>query len=106
MELPTSCHLTPSNRGCNAVYAMCMAECKLGTAATSENLISRIKDSASLEMTSPTLITRAIFKAIMDTYDKEVVLDDESAQQHMARMYVQVSAMEDAKKYFEKMSMF
>lgn len=96
----------PSNRACNTVYAMCMAECKLGTAATSENLISRIKDSPSLEMTSPNLITRAISRAVMDMYDAALVLDGESEKQHMARVYIQVTAMEDAKGHFAKMSMF
>jgi hypothetical protein len=35
-----------------------------------------------------------------------LVLDGESEKQHMARVYIQVTAMEDTKGHFAKMSMF
>ena len=106
MPLPAAKGWNPKNQACNAVYAICMAECKKGTAATSESIISKIKYSPALEMTSLKMVMRAISKAIMDIYDEAVVLDDESEQQHMDRIYIELTAMEDAKEYFEAMLKF
>jgi hypothetical protein len=96
----------PKNQACNAVYAICMAECKLGIAATSESIISKIRESPALEMTALKLVVRAMSKAIMDVYDGAVVLDGESEQQHMDRIYIELTAMEEAKEYFEAMATF
>ena len=106
MPLPRAKTWDPRNQACNAVYAICMAECKLGTAATAENIISKIRESPALEMTTLKLVMRAMSKAIMDIYDNAVVLDGESEKQHMARMYIELTAMEDAKDYFQKMAKF
>ena len=64
-----------------------------------KNIISKIRGTGALEMTTLKLITRAMSKAIMDVYD-DTVVDGDSEQQHMNRVYIQVSAMEDAKEYF------
>ena len=56
-------------------------------------------------MTTLKLVMRAMSKAIMDVYDGAVVLDDES-EQHMDRIYIELTAMEDAKEYFEAMAKF
>ena len=65
-----------------------------------KNIISKIRGTGALEMTTLKLITRAMSKAIMDVYGEALVLDGDSEQQHMDRVYIQVSAMEDAKEYF------
>jgi hypothetical protein len=106
LPLPAAKTWDPKNQACNAVYQICMAECKLGTAATSESIISKIRESPALEMTTLKLIMRAINKAIMDVYDEAIVLDGESEQQHMDRVYIELTAMEDAKEYFERMATF
>ena len=41
-----------------------------------------------------------------DVYDEALVLDDESEQEHMDRVYIELTAMENAKEYFEKMAKF
>jgi hypothetical protein len=106
MPLPAAKTWPADNQACNAVYAICMAEAKKGAKATAENIIRNIKYSPALEMTSLKMVMRAISKAIMDIYDEAVVLDDESEQQHMDRIYIELTAMEDAKEYFEKMAKF
>ena len=106
MPLPAAKTWNPKNQACNAVYAICMAEAKKGTKATAESIISKIRESPALEMTTLKLIMRAISKAIMDIYDEALVLEDESEQQHMDRIYIELTAMEEAKEYFEKMAKF
>ena len=106
LPLPRARTWDPDNQGCNAVYAICMAEALKGTEATAESIISKIRESPALEMTTLKLVMRAISKAIMDTYDEALVLDDESEQQHMDRVYIELTAMEEAKEYFEKMAKF
>jgi hypothetical protein len=83
-----------------------MSEARKGTAATAESIISKIRESPTLEMTTLKLIVRAMSKAIMDVYDEAIVLDGESEQQHMDRVYIELTAMEDAKEYFEAMAKF
>ena len=106
MPLPAAKTWPADNQACNAVYAICMSECKTGTKATAESIIRNIKYSPALEMTSLKMVMRAISKAIMDVYDEALVLEDESEQQHMDRIYIELTAMEDAKEYFEKMAKF
>jgi hypothetical protein len=104
MNLPAATTWPADNQACNAVYEICMAEARKGTKATKENIISKIRESPALEMTTSKLVVRAMSKAIMDVYDDTVVLDDESEQQHMDQIYIDVTAMEDAKEYFEAMA--
>ena len=106
MPLPAAKTWDPKNQACNAVYVICMSECKKGTKATAESIIRNIKYSPALEMTSLKMVMRAISKAIMDIYDEALVLEDESEQQHMDRIYIELTAMEEAKEYFEKMAKF
>ena len=106
LPLPAAKGWDPKNQACNAVYAICMSECKKGTKATAESIIRNIKYSPALEMTSLKMVMRAISKAIMDIYDEALVLEDESEQQHMDRIYIELTAMEEAKEYFEKMAKF
>jgi hypothetical protein len=106
LPLPRAKTWDPSNQACNAVYAICMSEARKGTAATAASIISKIRESPALEMTSLKLVTRAISKAIMDIYDDAIVLDDESEQEHVDRVYIELTAMENAKEYFEKMAKF
>jgi hypothetical protein len=42
----------------------------------------------------------------MDVYDEALVLDGETEKQHMDRIYIELTAMEEAKEYFEKMAKF
>jgi len=104
--LPAAKTWDPKNQACNAVYAICMSEARKGTAATAESIISKIRESPALEMTTLKLVIRAISKAIMDVYDEALVLDGETEKQHMDRIYIELTAMEDAKAYFEKMAKF
>jgi len=106
MPLPRAKTWDPKNQACNAVYAICMSEARKGTAATAESIIRNIKYSPALEMTSLKLVMRAIAKAIMDVYDEALVLDGETEKQHMDRIYNQLTALEDAKEYFEAMQKF
>lgn len=106
MPLPRAKTWDPKNQACNAVYAICMSEARKGTKATKESIISKIRESPALEMTTLKLIMRAISKAIMDVYDEALVLDGETEKQHMDRIYVELTAMEDAKEYFEAMEKF
>ena len=106
MPLPRAKTWDPKNQACNAVYAICMSEARKGTAATAESIIRNIKYSPALEMTTLKLVMRAISKAIMDVYDEAVVLDGETEKQHMDRIYIELTAMEEAKAYFEKMAKF
>ena len=106
MNLPRAKTWDPKNQACNAVYAICMSESKKGTKATSESIIRNIKYSPALEMTSLKMVMRAIAKAIMDTYDNALLLDGETEKQHMDRIYIELTAMEDAKAYFEAMEKF
>ena len=106
MPLPAAKGWDPNNQACNVVYAICMSEARKGTSATAENIIRMIKYSPALEMTTLKMVMRAISKAIMDVYDEALVLDGETEKQHMDRMYIELTAMEDAKEYFEKMANF
>ena len=106
MPLPRAKTWDPKNQACNAVYAICMSEARKGTAATAESIIRNIKYSPALEMTTLKLVMRAIAKAIMDVYDDALVLHGETEKQHMDRIYIELTAMEDAKEYFEKMAKF
>jgi len=106
MNLPRAKTWDPKNQACNAVYAICMSEARKGVNATAESIIRNIRYSPALEMTSLKMVMRAISKAIMDVYDDAVVLDGETEKQHMDRIYIELTAMEDAKEYFEKMANF
>jgi hypothetical protein len=106
MPLPRAKTWSADNQACNAVYAICMSEARKGTAATAESIIRNIKYSPALEMTTLKLVMRAISKAIMDVYDEALVLDGETEKQHMDRIYIELTAMEDAKEYFERMEKF
>ena len=106
MSLPAAKTWDPKNQACNAVYAICMSEARKGVNATAESIISKIKYSPALEMTTLKMVMRAISKAIMDVYDEALVLDGETEKQHMDRIYIELTAMEDAKEYFEAMAKF
>jgi hypothetical protein len=106
MPLPAAKTWDPKNQACNAVYAICMSEARKGNAATADSIIRNIKYSPALEMTTLKLVMRAISKAIMDVYDEALVLDGETEKQHMDRIYIELTAMEEAKEYFEKMAKF
>ena len=106
MPLPRAKTWDPKNQACNAVYAICMSEARKGTKATAESIIRNIKYSPALEMTTLKMVMRAISKAIMDVYDEALVLDGETEKQHMDRIYNQLTALEDAKEYFEAMEKF
>ena len=107
--LPRAKTWDPSNQACNAVYAMCMAEAKKGTKATEESIIQKIKYSPALEMTTLKLVMRAIDKAIMDIYDDAGHIGSttrETENECFERVYIELTAMENAKAYFEKMAKF
>ena len=106
LPLPAAKTWNPNNQAANAVYAICMTESRKGAKATAESIIRNIKYSPALEMTTLKMVMRAISKAIMDVYDEAVVLDDETEQQHMDRIYIELTAMENAKEYFEDMAKF
>ena len=106
LPLPAAKTWPADNQAANAVYAICMSESKKGTKATAESIIRNIKYSPALEMTTLKMVMRAISKAIMDVYDEAVVLDGETEKQHMDRIYAELTALEDAKEYFEAMAKF
>jgi len=109
MNLPRAKTWPADNQACNAVYAICMSECKKGTKATAESIISKIRESPALEMTTLKLVMRAMSKAIMDIYDDAGEIgatEGETENQCFDRVYIELSAMEEAKKYFEKMEKF
>ena len=109
LPLPAAKTWDPKNQACNAVYAICMAEARKGTMATKESIIQKIKYSPALEMTSLKMVIRAIAKAIMDVYDDAGEIGatkGETENQCFNRVYVELTAMEEAKEYFEKMAKF
>ena len=109
MPLPAAKTWDPKNQACNAVYAICMSECKKGTKATAESIIRNIKYSPALEMTSLKMVIRAMSKAIMDIYDDAGEIGatkGETENQCFDRVARELTAMEDAKEYFEKMEKF
>ena len=101
-SLPAAKTWSLDNQAYKAVYAICMAEARKGSKATAENIISQIRGSPVLEMISWNIIIQTISEAIMDVYD-DTVVDGESEQQHMDQIYIDVTAMEEAKEYFEAM---
>ena len=109
MNFPRAKTWDPKNQACNAVYAICMSEARKGTAATAESIIRNIKYSPALEMTTLKLVMRAMDKAIMDIYDDAGAIgeiESETENQCFKRVYIELTAMEDAKAYFEKMEKF
>ena len=109
MPLPRAKTWSADNQACNAVYAICMSEARKGTKATAESIISKIKYSPALEMTSLKMVIRAIAKAIMDIYDDAGEIGatkGETENQCFNRVYVELTAMENAKEYFEAMEKF
>jgi hypothetical protein len=109
MPLPRAKTWDPKNQACNAVYAICMSEARKGTAATAESIIRNIKYSPALEMTTLKMVMRAMSKAIMDIYDDAGEIGatkGETENQCFNRVYIELTAMEEAKEYFEKMAKF
>ena len=109
LPLPAAKGWDPKNQACNAVYAICMSEARKGNMATKESIISKIRESPALEMTTLKLVIRAMSKAIMDIYDDagEIgEIENETENQCFDRVAVELTAMEDAKAYFEKMEKF
>ena len=107
--LPAAKTWDPKNQACNAVYAICIAEARKGTLATKDSIIRNIKYSPALEMTSLKMVMRAIAKAIMDVYDDAGEIGatkGETENQCFNRVYVELTAMEEAKDYFENMAKF
>ena len=107
--LPRAKTWDPKNQACNAVYAICMSEARKGTLADAKSIISKIKYSPALEMTTLELVIRAMSKAIMDIYDDAGAIgeiENETENQCFDRVAVELTAMEDAKAYFEKMAKF
>ena len=109
MPLPAAKTWDPKNQACNAVYAICMAEAKKGVKANSASIISNIRESPALEMTTLKMVMRAISKAIMDVYDDAGHIGEikgETENECFNRVYIELTAMEDAKEYFEAMLKF
>ena len=109
LPLPAAKTWDPKNQACNAVYAICMSEARKGTMATKESIISKIKESPALEMTTLKMVIRAIAKAIMDVYDDAGEIGEikgETENQCFQRVYIELTAMENAKEYFEAMLKF
>jgi hypothetical protein len=107
--LPRAKTWDPKNQACNAVYAICMAEARKGTLADAKSIISKIKYSPALEMTSLKMVIRAMDKAIMDIYDDAGAIgeiENETENQCFDRVAIELTAMENAKEYFEKMEKF
>jgi hypothetical protein len=107
--LPRAKTWDPKNQACNVVYAICMSEARKGTLADAKNIISKIRDSPALEMTTLELVIRAMSKAIMDIYDDAGAIgeiENETENQCFDRVAVELTAMEEAKAYFEKMAKF
>jgi hypothetical protein len=109
LPLPAAKTWDPKNQACNAVYAICMSEARKGRKADAKSIIQNIKYSPALEMTTLKLVIRAMSKAIMDIYDDAGEIgatEGETENQCFDRVYIELSAMEEAKKYFEKMEKF
>ena len=109
MPLPRAKTWDPKNQACNAVYAICMSEARKGNMATAESIIKNVRESPALEMTTLKLVIRAMSKAIMDIYDDAGEIgatEGETENQCFDRVYIELSAMEEAKEYFEKMEKF
>ena len=110
VPLPAAKTWDPKNQACNAVYAICMSEARKGTMATAESIIRNIRYSPALEMTTLKLVIRAMSKAIMDVYDDAGstigAIKGETENQGFNRVYIELTAMENAKEYFEKMAKF
>ena len=107
--LPRAKTWDADNQACNAVYAICLAEARKGTKADAKNIISKIKHSPALEMNLK-LVILAMEKAIMDVYDDAGCtigeIKGETENQCFDRVAIELTAMEDAKEYFEKMENF
>ena len=109
LPLPRAKTWDPKNQACNAVYAICMSEARKGKNATAESIIQNVRESPALEMTTLKLVIRAMSKAIMDIYDDAGEIgatEGETENQCFDRVYIELSAMEEAKEYFEKMEKF
>jgi hypothetical protein len=109
LPLPAAKTWDPKNQACNAVYAICMSEARKGNMADAKNIIRNIKHSPALEMTSLKMVIRAMSKAIMDIYDDAGHIGatkGETENQCFDRVARELTAMEDAKEYFEKMEKF
>jgi hypothetical protein len=109
LPLPAAKTWDPKNQACNAVYAICMSEARKGRAADAKSIIRNIKHSPALEMTTLKMVIRAISKAIMDIYDDAGEIGatkNETENECFDRVYVELTAMEEAKEYFEKMEKF
>jgi len=107
--LPRAKTWPADNQACNAVYAICMSEARKGTLADAKSIISKIRESPALEMTSLKMVIRAMSKAIMDIYDDAGAIGEiehETENQCFDRVAIELTAMEDAKAYFEKMEKF
>jgi hypothetical protein len=109
MPLPAAKTWDPKNQACNAVYAICMSEARKGRKADAKSIIQNIRESPALEMTSLKMVIRAIAKAIMDIYDDAGHIgatEHETENECFDRVYAELSALEEAKEYFEKMEKF
>ena len=109
LPLPAAKTWDPKNQACNAVYAICMSEARKGRAADAKSIIRNIKHSPALEMTTLKMVIRAISKAIMDIYDDAGEIGatkNENENECFDRVYIELTAMEEAKEYFEKMEKF
>ena len=109
LPLPAAKTWDPKNQACNAVYAICMAEARKGNLADAKSIIAAIRESPALEMTTLKLVIRAMAKAIMDIYDDAGEIGatkGETENQCFDRVARELTAMEDAKEYFEKMEKF
>ena len=107
--LPRAKTWDPKNQACNAVYAICMSEARKGTLADAKSIISKIRESPALEMTTLKLVIQAMSKAIMDIYDDAGAIGEikgETENQCFKRVYIELTAMEEAKSYFESMEKF
>lgn len=107
--LPAAKTWPADNHACNAVYAICLAEARKGTKADSKSIIAAIKHSPALEMTTLELVIRAMSKAIMDVYDDAGAIGEiegESENQCFDRVAIELTMLEEAREYFEKMEIF
>ena len=52
LPLPAAKTWDPNNQACNAVYDICMSECKKGNKANAKSIIQNIRYSPAMEMTS------------------------------------------------------
>ena len=109
LPLPAAKGWDPKNQACNAVYSICMSEARKGNMADAKSIIAAIRESPALEMTTLKLVIRAMSKAIMDIYDDAGAIGEikgETENQCFQRVYIELTAMEEAKEYFEKMAKF